>query len=295
MKLAPICLFTYNRLEETKLTVEHLQKNDLAKESNLYIFSDGPKNDSAVNSVDAVRQYIKTVDGFAQVEVIESEVNKGLAKSIIEGVGSIVNEYGKVIVLEDDLIISSNFLDFMQQGLDKYEDRTDVLNISGFSYRNGIKTDYDNFFWGRATSWGWATWKDRWSKVDWDCSFDSEKELLHSTKGFNKYGYDLPRMLLRQYNNDINSWAIRWCFHQYKYNLLSVVPIKSKVKNNGFGENATHCVEQRRINVDYDNGKKKDFHFDPVREVSEPNFRHYIKNYSRLNKFVGKILGILDK
>ena len=138
----PICLFTYNRLHETKQTVKALKENFLAMESDLFVFSDGPKNDAGRLKVEAVRQFLTSVNGFKSVKVFESEQNKGLANSIISGVSQIIQKYGKVIVLEDDLITSTNFLNFMNQALDYYASKEKIFSISGFGHKVGLPADY---------------------------------------------------------------------------------------------------------------------------------------------------------
>ena len=167
--LSPICLFTYNRLDETRQTVEALKRNFLAPLSCLYIFSDGPKDETITQKVNEVRQYIKTIGGFKAIKIFESPVNRGLAKSIIDGVTQIIEKYGRVIVLEDDLITSPNFLDFMNYALEFYQNKERVLSISGYSFSINYPNDYkyDVAIGFRASSWGWATWKDRWNKIDW--------------------------------------------------------------------------------------------------------------------------------
>lgn len=137
--LAPIVLFTYKRLNTLKQTIESLQQNYLATESDLYIFSDAAKGIEDKESVDSVRNYIKTIKGFKSVTITESEVNKGLATSIIEGVSQILKTHETVIVLEDDLVSTNNFLDFMNESLTKYEDETAIFSISGFSFNLNLE------------------------------------------------------------------------------------------------------------------------------------------------------------
>src|ERR1700733_3957738 len=131
MKIAPIVLFVHNRLETVKKTIESLQMNTLAKESELYIFSDGPKNPDDKIQVDLVREYLKTIRGFKNITIDESPKNSGLAISIIHGVTEIVEKFNKVIVLEDDLITSPYFLQFMNDGLNIYENDEKVMTING--------------------------------------------------------------------------------------------------------------------------------------------------------------------
>ena len=160
-KLAPICLFTYNRLNETKQTIKALQKNHLAVESQLFIFSDGSKDDTTKFKVSEVREFIKTVKGFKSVEIFESRKNKGLANSIIHGVSKIIEKFGQVIVLEDDIETHPNFLKFMNESLNFYKNNKRIQSINGYSL--AIKSQSDVYFQKRTFSWGWATWKEYWS------------------------------------------------------------------------------------------------------------------------------------
>jgi hypothetical protein len=241
--LAPICLFTYNRLSNTQDTVSALQNNFLAQSSDLFIFSDGGKDENSWNQVLAVRGYIHTLKGFKSVSIIESSMNQGLATSIISGVTQIVEKYGKVIVLEDDLITSRNFLDFMNQSLDFYENESKVLSISGYSFSHKCNENYsfDVNFGYRASSWGWGIWKDRWDKVDWEVkSYNEFKSSLIKRILFNRGGSDLSHMLDKQMSGKLNSWAIRFCYHQFINQMVDVYPVESKVTNIGFGSNSTN-------------------------------------------------------
>lgn len=261
--LAPICLFTYNRFNETRQTIEALQNNFLAKKSDLIIFSDGGKDAASQTQVEKVRQYLRTVTGFKSIQIIESPINKGLANSIITGVTQIIEQYGKVIVLEDDLITSRNFLDYMNQCLDFYENEPRVLSISGFSYSFSLPRSYkyDMALGYRASSWGWATWKNRWDKVDWDIeSYHSFKYNLYKRLKFNRGGSDMSVMLDRHISKKINSWAICFSYHQYVNNLLDVYPVKSKIQNIGFSSNATNSVHGAyRFRTKLDTSSKRNF------------------------------------
>ena len=161
MQIAPTALFVYNRLEHTKRVIEALQKNVLASESDLIIFSDGPKHEKDVKKIDEVRKYLKTIDGFKSIEIFEKENNLGLSNSIISGVTEVVNRYGKIIVLEDDLVVSPYFLEFMNNALVKYENEEKVISIHGYIYPIKNKLP-ETFFIKGADCWGWATWKRGW-------------------------------------------------------------------------------------------------------------------------------------
>ena len=261
---APICLFTYNRLSETQQTVKALSNNYLATESELFIFSDGPKNQYTKDKVADVRYYLPFITGFKSVEIIESPVNKGLANSIIDGVTQIIEKCGRVIVLEDDLITSPNFLNFMNQALDFYNDNEKIFSISGYTMDlPSLKKHVKDYYLGyRASSWGWGTWIDRWHGVNWLSDYNSFKwDLLKQIK-FMRGGSDMPYMLLKQVKGEIDSWAIRWCYHQFKMDQLTIFPNKSKVINIGFGDSATHTKRTKRFTAILDNGYKTDFKFD---------------------------------
>jgi len=135
--LAPIVLFVYNRLDHTQVVIETLLKNTLAKDSELYIFSDAAKSENGIEKVNEVREFIRDDSwhtGLKKVSIVEAEKNKGLAKSIIGGVSEIIQRYGKVIVLEDDLNLSPYFLEYMNDALDYYKDDEEIWSISGYSF-----------------------------------------------------------------------------------------------------------------------------------------------------------------
>ncbi len=240
MEIAPIALFVYSRLEHTKKVVEALKENDLAKESKLFIFSDGPKTKEQRSSVSQVREYIKTINGFKSVKIFESKKNKGLASSIIYGVTKIVNKYGKIIVLEDDIVTSKYFLKFMNEALEKYKNEKKVISISGYTYP--IKNLPETFFINGINSWGWATWKRAWK----DFEFDGEKLLfelknrnLESELNYND-AYPYLKMLEDQINGNNNSWAIRWYASNFLKKKLTLYPGKSLVLNIGVDGTGFH-------------------------------------------------------
>ena len=242
---APIILFCYKRPASTIRTINSLKNNVLAKDSLLYIFSDGPKTEADGPAVTQVRCALQNVTGFKTVRVIESPVNKGLANSVISGVSSVVNEYGKVIVLEDDLVLSTNFLSFMNAALLKYEKDPKVNSISGFGFDMHRARDYgyDVFFTKRHCSWGWAIWKDRWNMIDWEVrDFAQFSRSPAQKEAFGRIGSDLPGMLNKQMAGKIDSWAIRCTYAEFQQQTYTVYPIKSKVINTGFGKDATHTA-----------------------------------------------------
>ncbi|MFT4804759.1 MAG: GT2 family glycosyltransferase, partial [Psychroserpens sp.] len=167
--LAPIIIFCYNRFSHLQKTVDKLKANALAKNSDLYIFSDSPNNKTDQIEVHQVRDYIKTITGFKSINIKLSKSNKGLAKSVIEGVSTVIKKHGRVIVLEDDILVSSDFLNFMNDVLEKYEADLKIYSVSGYSYKlEQIKQPDELFMVKRASSWGWGTWENRWASADWD-------------------------------------------------------------------------------------------------------------------------------
>lgn len=240
MPLAPIVLFTYNRLSHTQRTIEALCKNALAIESELFIYSDAPKNKSDIKAVIEVRNYIKTIKGFKKITIIERETNLGLASSIIDGVTKIVNEYDKIIVLEDDLITHQNFLTFMNTGLEIYEQIQNVISIHGFVYP--IPNLPETFFLRGADCWGWATWKRGWDIFNPDGH--TLLSALHSNRlttsfDFNN-SYPFTKMLNNQIAGKNNSWAIRWHASAFLANMLTLYPSESLIRNIGY-DIGTHC------------------------------------------------------
>ncbi|WP_418223287.1 sugar transferase [Clostridium isatidis] len=256
MDLAPIVIFTFNRIDHTKKTVEALKSNYLSQESELFIFSDGPRDEEEKLKVDEVRRFIKNIDGFKKITIFESNINKGLAKSVIEGVTDIINKYNKVIVLEDDLVTSKYFLKYMNEALDLFEKKNDIWSISGYGPNIKMPEDYidDVYITRRGSSWGWATWKDRWTMVDWKVSdYNLFKKDREAVKRFNSSGKDLSPMLEDQMRGRIDSWAIRWVYSQFKNNKYTVYPIKSLVRNIGNDLSGTHTINTNHFDVVFSN------------------------------------------
>lgn len=277
----PICLFTYNRLFETKQTVEALQKNYLASQTEIFIFSDGWKSEADKEKVVEVRKYIKTISGFNKITILESNLNKGLANSIIDGVTEIINKYHQVIVLEDDLLTSPNFLDYMNQCLAHYRNDDSIISVSGHSLKFTLPKGYESdvYLYGRASSWGWATWKNRWDLIDWEVNdWNNFKKERNQKIKFNKNGSDMFSMLNDFMEGKNNSWAIRFCYAQFKLNKLTVFPIISKIDNIGFGENSTNCNVYNRFKIDFDNTQNRCFAL-PKKIVSNNEIQRQIVDY----------------
>lgn len=289
---APILLFCYKRLECLQHTVAALKKCVLAPESDLYIFSDGPKTEKDIEQIEAVRSFIKGITGFKKVIIRESEKNKGLAASIIHGVTEMIDVFERVIVLEDDLVVSSNFLVYMNKGLEYYADNKKVYSISGYTIPMNAPEGYpfDVYFLQRASSWGWATWKNQWDGIDWSVGdFAKLSRDRQKIKQFNKGGTDMYAMLQKQMNGEIDSWAIRWCYHQFKTQTYTVFPVLSKVRNEGFTSDATHTNVHNRYQTTLDSGDTLSFRFKDNAELDPIFLSQYQRFYSIYTRLVSKI------
>ena len=242
MKLAPVLLFVYNRPQHTRQLLESLLANKEAADSELFIYSDGPKDENDRAAVDEVRRYVRQIEGFAAVRLTERKQNQGLANNIIDGVTTVAGQYGRVIVLEDDLRVSPYFLKFMNDALETYRDEPRVGHIQACDYtRSPILPDTFLIKW--TGSWGWATWDRAWKLFNPDGAEllrQLEERKLTKTFDFNgKYGY--TRMLRKQVEGKNNSWAIRWNASLFLKDVLSLNVGKALVQNNGFDGTGTHC------------------------------------------------------
>lgn len=240
-EFAPIILFVYNRLKNTRETVDHLLANSEAAGSDLFVFSDAPKNESAGSSVNAVREYLHKLSGFRSVTIIEREDNYGLVRNIVSGVSDIVGKYGKAIVLEDDLSVSPFFLKYMNEALERFEDRDDIACIHGYVYPHRKQLP-EVFLVKGADCWGWATWKRAWSLFSLDAGSlyrrIQEEGLQHEFDFSSTYPY--MKMLERQANGEAASWAVCWYASAFLAGKYTVYPDQSMVAINSLSDGGTH-------------------------------------------------------
>lgn len=248
--LAPICVFVYNRPKHTSNTLTALQNNLLASSSDLFVFCDGPKNITnleEVNSINETRSVVKNLKGFKSITIIETEHNKGLSQSIINGITKIVNKYGTVIVIEDDILTSPYFLTYCNEALDFYKEENKVLAISG--YRFPVKGKMpSSFFLRTGAVWGWATWQRAWNKFNFNGEF-----LLNEIK-VNKLeyefdfcnSYDYVKLLEAHNLNKVNSWDICWQASIFIQNGVTLFPGISFTKNIGQDGTGTHYNDKTK-------------------------------------------------
>lgn len=253
---APIVLFVYNRFSHTFRTLEALKKNRIAPETDLYIYSDGPKNETDVEEIEKIRKKLKSIKGFNKVKLILREENLGLSQSITTGVTELLSLFDRIIVLEDDLITSPAFLDYMNIMLQCFHERKEVFSISGFNYPSHVMKipaayPFDIYFSPRPSSWGWGTWRDRWDLADWDPNvFNQLKGKKDLVKLFNIGGDDLFKLLRLNYEGLVDSWAILWSYTLFKERGLCVYPTNSYIDNIGFDDQATHTTGKGKYKHD---------------------------------------------
>lgn len=297
MNPAPIACFVYNRPLHTKHTIEALQKNTLAKESRLFIFSDAPKNEDAISAVNEVRAYLSTITGFKDVRLFKNENNLGCDPSIRKGVTDILSQFEKIIVIEDDIVTAPNFLEYMNDALDLYEKDDRIWSISGYVPPFKIYSNYtkDVFPAYRVCSWGWGTWIDRWNSIDWNKSGVEEiftnKQIR---KSFCRAGEDLLNTL-RKYPE---AWDITSYYSQWKQNKYTVYPVRSLVKNTGIDGSGTHFTEKQdkyNVEIPHDSSITLSKDIYPDQTILRSMKKFYTKNSGRkLLIKTARFLGIYD-
>ncbi|OUX37067.1 MAG: hypothetical protein CBE33_03965 [Candidatus Pelagibacter sp. TMED273] len=276
-KYYPVVIFSYNRPNKTNDLINSIKKNKNFEKFTYFFFCDGPKK-NYISDVRKIKDNIEIIQKFKiRKKIIKRKTNFGLAKNIINGVSSILKKHEAIIVLEDDLEIDINCLEFINILLNKFKNDKFIGSISGYSYAHNFKK-LKNLKWyktHRHCSWSWGTWKHVWQKVKWKNPTSQSLKKFKSSSY--KVGDDILSLLLAQKLNLINSWAVRFNYHCIKNNLYSINPRFSLSKNNGYGINATHT-----LNI----FKKEHINF----INSNINFRDFgkLKFHSELNNYIYK-------
>ena len=283
--LAPIALFVYNRPEHTRRTISYLQKNQLAEETRLFIFSDGPKTDADKAKVEEVRQMAKEVTGFKSVKVINRKENLGLAHSIISGVTKLVNEYDKVIVFEDDLLSSPYTLQYFNEALTRYANENKVMHIGAYMYDLKDKDLPETFFYRAASSWGWATWARAWKHFEPDIDkltgqFSKPGILKFSIEGTMNFWKQMREFKAGKNN----SWAIRWYASIFLQDGLTLNPAQSLINNIGHDGTGVHSNRENMYDVQISREPIKFF---------PPEIKENEKAYAAIRYFLSRRKGNL--
>ncbi len=243
--LAPIALFAYNRPRHLAQTVAALLRDPLAAASDLHVFCDGPKTPAAVKAVREVRAVVRSITGFRSISVVEQERNIGLANSIIAGVTALCGRFGRAIVLEDDILVTPGFLDFMNAALARYVNDERVMQITGYMFPIRSDASRRALFLPLISCWGWATWKRAWDRFDADMSgyaaLQSDRAMQARFDLSGSYPYF--DMLRRQQRGELDSWGIRWYLSVFLRDGLVLWPSRSLVANIGFDGSGTHDGE----------------------------------------------------
>ena len=284
MKTMPVVLFAFNRPDALRRSLAALAAADLAAETDLFIRLDGPRNEADAEKVAAVRDVALGAQGFRKVDVSWSDSNLGLGPSVIMGVERILDCSEAVIVLEDDLVVSRGFLVYMNEALRKYADDKRVFSVCGYSNRVTVPGDYpyDAYFAPRSSSWGWATWRDRWQSVDWN---PTPASLRQNALAFNRWGGSDCAKMLRDWMEGRNqSWAIRFCYSQFLQGKTALFPVRSLVDPSaGFDGEGTNCRRYNRFKCDFTPDGGAAFRFpETVEEI--PSIRRSALKYHSLGR-----------
>jgi glycosyltransferase involved in cell wall biosynthesis len=248
--LAPIVVFTYNRPEHTLRTLNALLMNPLANESDIIIYSDSARTANQNKAVDEVRNYLSELAGFRSIKVIHREKNFGLAESIIQGITEVLQQSEKVIVLEDDMVVSPYFLEYMNEALEQFVGDDRVISVHGYVYPVDIELP-EAFFLHGADCWGWATWRRGWALFNSDGQYLLDELVRrHLIQEFDYNGaYPFLNMLKDQIKGENDSWAIRWLASAFLANKLTLYPGRSLVNNIGNDSSGTHCGDSNSMDA----------------------------------------------
>lgn len=248
MEYAPIALFAFDRPYHTEQTLEALSRNKLADKSSLFVFLDGPKKNASeeqINRIQSVYKLFQKKYSFKEIQIVKRSSNKGLADSIVEGVTEVVNRFGKVIVLEDDIVTSPGFLNYMNSALDMYENEKQVMQVSGYIYPNKLQKENGTSFLKIMSCWGWATWKDRWEHYEHDA--EKHVSLIDSKQKIKKFDIEgdayFSEQLSKNSKGDLYTWAVRWYASWFGKGGTCLYPHKSLVKNIGHDGTGENCNE----------------------------------------------------
>jgi hypothetical protein len=300
-RLTPVVLFVYNRAEHASRTLEALASCPEARRSDLFIYCDGPRNDSVRATVEATRRVARSASGFQSVRICEREENVGVFKNVVAGVNEVLDLYDRAIVLEDDIEVTPGFLAYMNAALDHYSSEQDVFSVTGYLYPVELNSSfpYDTFLFPRFCCWGWATWRDRWQRISWTrpdqgSFFRSRKEFWRFWRASN----DLPEILLDLIGAKNDSWSILFNHAQIHEGGYCVYPTRSRVRNSGFDGTGTHAghdskFETETLKSDVSAGSQPlrfagsfdSAYAEPLRRFFANSFRRRVRNLIRYGRF----------
>lgn len=235
---SPVALFVYNRADNTRATLRALLNNTLAAQTDLYVFSDGGKDEKSWAEVNAVRAVLHEVEeevahtsSLLSMTIVERPVNFYLERNIIEGIAAVLAKHETIIVLEDDIVTAPYFLQFMNDAFSLYRDDPRVMHVSGFTR---IEAPHSSFYFTPfMAGWGWGTWRDRWQQ-----HFHHYASRAEALQGLTpqdleelEYGGKFP--CLRHLDRDPIPWDICWGIAIHRAHGLCLYPAHTLVRNIG--------------------------------------------------------------
>jgi|TARA_Y100000389_G_scaffold204658_1_gene258677 hypothetical protein len=292
--LAPIAFICYNRYDHLTKSLKSLKRNKLAKNSKIYIFSDGPKNSDDIKKINKIRSYLKKLKGFKSKTYFFRKKNMGNKLNIVSSVNEVLKKNSKIIVVEDDLVVSGSFLFFMNNCLNYYSDQKKIWHINGWSYPFLRNNKDDIIFLKSMNCWGWATWKNRWNKI----SLNEEKYIsIFSKKMIHNFDIESSTnnwsQMIRNKKKLLNTWAVFWHATIFSHNGITIYPKFSLVKNIGTDGSSRMAKTDEFKTTFKDNFTqfKLNNNIDVKRKFRESEFNHFLKK----NKFRRKIFVYLKK
>ena len=292
--LAPIIFICYNRYDHVVRSLKSLRKNKLSKKSKIIIFADAPTDQINKKKTDKIKIYLKKLNGFKSKKIIFRKKNLGTKQNIVNAVSQVLKKFNKVIVIEDDLLLSKFFLDYMNLCLKKYKDEKKIWHINGWSYPFMKNSKNDINFLGSMNCWGWGTWKNRWSFLTLN-----EKYLISNFSNKNIHNFNIFssmnhfEQILRNQKKTLSSWAVFWHATIFKNNGICIYPKYSLVKNIGFdGSGRMSSRHKYKSNL---NNNYKDFKLNSEifknKKLMNAEFNYYIMRKS----IIGKLLTYIKK
>lgn len=276
----PVVVFTYNRKDHTEKILTALSNCEEIKDTEVYVYSDAPQNEKAVEAVNEVREFLDGFNKIPHMTIIKQPVNKGCNASIKDGITEMIKKQGKIIVVEDDIYVCNSFLKYMNAALNYYEENPQVFSVTGYNPVSGVSNNsFDTFLGERYSCWGWGTWQSRWEKVNWN---DVETAKNIDSKRFKMNSLDLYNTFLasKKGNNCKITWDVLVYYYMFSCNMRTVYPIKSHSDNiglDGSGERSSNDTKyvNSNFNVDYlSNG----YNFSDT-ELTKSSYSKFMKKY----------------
>jgi len=235
---APIAIVAYNRPDHLESLLDSLIKNNEAKDSKVYFFVDKFKNSNDRGKNREVINICSIDWGFKQTELIINEENLGLKKQILKACDYLADNYEYFIILEDDLVVSRYFLNYMNKSLKNYKEDKKVFHINGYNFKKIFSNKKKSYFSKLAHPWGWGTWSDRWKDFRSNEQYDKNliKNFEHSEqRKFNFFNLgSYINQLEKNEQQIIFTWAVFWYQYIFLSNGYSITPGESFTENKGF-------------------------------------------------------------